>query len=91
MRIQFTRAIVHAILDGKLTHSAANPDPIFGIGIPASCPGVPSEILFPRSTWADPAAYDQRARDLARSFQENFKQFASGLEPAVIAAGPKVL
>ena len=51
-------------------------------------PDVPPEVLVPRRTWADPAAYDEQARKLARMFQENFEQYRSGVSEAVAAAGP---
>jgi ATP-dependent phosphoenolpyruvate carboxykinase len=56
----------------------------------ADVPGVPPAVLDPRHTWADPAAYDAKARDLAARFAENFKQFADKVDPKVVAAGPKV-
>ena len=62
------------MIAGPATSFAA--DPIFGVAIPEACPGVPSEVLQPRSTWQDPAAYDQKARQLAKLFQENFKTHA---------------
>ena len=46
-------------------------------------------LLAPRSTWADPAAYDAQARTLAQMFARNFEQFASGVDPAVRSAGPR--
>ena len=65
-----------------------NPDPIFGISVPVSCPGVPSEILAPRKTWKDPAAYDKKARELAGMFESNFKENASDAPIEVTEAGP---
>ena len=65
-----------------------NTDPIFGIGVPVSCPGVPSEILAPRKTWKDPAAYDKKAHELAGMFESNFKENASDAPIEVREAGP---
>ncbi len=90
MKIAFTRAIVRAILDGSLAKVETAPDPIFGLGIPLSAPGVPARVLKPRNTWADKAAYDAKARDLAARFVENFKQFGDQVDPTITAAGPKV-
>jgi phosphoenolpyruvate carboxykinase (ATP) len=89
MKIGFTRAMVHAILDGSLAKVETDPDPIFGLGIPRHVPGVPGEVLNPRNTWTDKAAYDVRARELAAHFAENFRQFADKVDPKIVAAGPK--
>ena len=50
--------------------------------MPTSCPGVPADVLDPRSTWADKAAYDTQAQKLAAMFVENFKTFAGDVDPA---------
>jgi len=89
MKIGLTRAMVRAVLDGSLEKIETVPDPVFGLGIPATVPGVPPEVLDPRNTWADAAAYDVKARELAARFAENFKQFADKVDPKVVAAGPK--
>ncbi|MDQ3821488.1 MAG: phosphoenolpyruvate carboxykinase (ATP), partial [Acidobacteriota bacterium] len=78
-----------AILGGSLASVETKPDPIFGLNIPVSCAGVPSEVLTPRNTWKDKSAYDEKARDLARRFNENFKKFESGVSEAVRAVAPK--
>jgi phosphoenolpyruvate carboxykinase (ATP) len=89
MKIAHTRAMVRAALDGRLSNVATEPDPIFGVHVPTSCPDVPSEVLKPRNTWQNSEAYDVKARHLARLFTENFKQFESGVSDEVKAAGPK--
>jgi phosphoenolpyruvate carboxykinase (ATP) len=58
IKLRYTRAMVRAALDGRLREVSYAPDPIFGLAVPRSCPDVPSELLFPRATWSDPAAYD---------------------------------
>ena len=90
MKIAYTRAMVTAALEGKLDSVEFTPDPIFGVGIPASVPGVPSEVLNPRNTWADKDAYDAKARHLAGQFKANFEKFSGSAEKALIAAGPAV-
>ena len=50
-------------------------DPVFNLDMPTQCPGVPDEVLDPRSTWPDAAAYDEQATKLAQMFVENFKTF----------------
>jgi phosphoenolpyruvate carboxykinase (ATP) len=90
MKIGYTRAMVRAALDGALTEVPTQPDPIFGFEVPRSCPGVPDEVLNPRNTWPDPAAYDAQARHVAQLFQKNFQQFADLVPPEVRNAGPRV-
>ena len=90
MKIAYTRAMVRAALDGSLSRVATEADPIFGVNVPVSCPDVPNEVLKPRTTWRDAAAYDAKAKHLAGLFQENFKQFEAGVSDEVKAAGPKV-
>ena len=63
-------------------------DPNFGLMVPTAAPGVPAEILDPESTWADKAAYRQKAAELAGRFHENFRQFEGDAPPEVCAAGP---
>jgi len=62
--------------------------PVFGLAVPAAVPDVPSEVLMPRGTWSDPAAYDKQATELAARFRENFKRFEGKAGAAVKAAGP---
>src|SRR5690606_24199590 len=68
MKLGFTRAMVTAALSGALEHAHYVPDPVFGLAVPAKVPGVPSDILAPRATWPDPAAYDAQAAKLAAMF-----------------------
>jgi phosphoenolpyruvate carboxykinase (ATP) len=88
MSIAYTRAMIRAALAGALDRVEYRKDPIFNLDMPTSCPDVPREVLNPRETWSDPAAYDQQARKLARMFAENFKTFASSVTAEVLAAGP---
>jgi phosphoenolpyruvate carboxykinase (ATP) len=87
--IAHTRALLHAILRGDLRDGAMREDPVFGFRVPKGCPGVPSEILDPRATWADKAAYDLHARRLAGMFEDNFARFADDVPPEVCATGPR--
>jgi phosphoenolpyruvate carboxykinase (ATP) len=89
MKIGYTRAMVRAALNGTLAEVPTEPDRIFGVAVPIRCPGVPSEVLTPRNTWASPSAYDTQAASLARMFAENFEQFAELVPPEVRSAGPK--
>ncbi len=87
--IPHTRAMVNAALDGKLDDVPTWHDPVFGVEVPESCPGVPAEVLRPRDTWSDGAAYDEQARKLARMFHENFEKYADEVDESVRGAGPE--
>ena len=88
--IPYTRAIVNAVLDGKLDDTPTRTDPVFGFEIPIQVPGVPDGLLSPRDSWADRSAYDAQELKLARMFVENFKKFANQATDEIRAAGPKV-
>jgi phosphoenolpyruvate carboxykinase (ATP) len=90
IEIAHTRAMIHAILKGELETAVTAPDPIFGLNIPATVRDVPSHLLNPRDTWKNPEAYDEKARDLASQFIENFKEYSDNVSPQVRAAGPKL-
>ncbi len=77
MSLPHTRALIDAALSGKLRDFSYSEHPIFRVGVPQSCPDVPSRVLDARSQWTDPAAYDRAARDLAARFRKNFETFAS--------------
>jgi phosphoenolpyruvate carboxykinase (ATP) len=59
--------------------------------MPVSCPDVPSEILNPRNTWEDKAAFDKKASELAQSFVKNFEIFESNASEDIMSAAPKVM
>lgn len=90
MKISYTRAMVHAALNGALNDVPTTPDPNFGIAVPAICPDVPAEVLNPRNTWDNKDAYDAQARKLAGMFAENFEAFANHVPGEVRAAGPQI-
>src|SRR3954467_2623483 len=89
MNITWTRQMVRAALNGALEDIETRTDPNFGFEVPTHCPDVPTEVLWPRDTWANKDAYDARARQLADMFVENFKQFEGRVSDAVRAAGPR--
>jgi phosphoenolpyruvate carboxykinase (ATP) len=91
MKLSYTRAMITAALEGKLDNVEFDTLPVFDLAIPTSCEGVPAEILNPRGTWADKAAYDETANNLASQFVKNFEQFASETSEEILAAAPKVL
>jgi phosphoenolpyruvate carboxykinase (ATP) len=86
--IPATRALLSAALGGALSSMPMRQNPVFGFEVPVGCPGVPGEILEPRSTWKDPAAYDVQAKHLAGLFQKNFAQF-SEVPVEIREAGPR--
>ena len=88
MSLPHTRALLTAALSGALSKADFAPHPVFGVSVPKSCPAVPAEVLDARGLWQDPSVYDKAAADLARRFQENFKEFSSASD-AIRKAGPK--
>jgi phosphoenolpyruvate carboxykinase (ATP) len=88
MNITQTRNMVRAAIGGELRDVPTVTDPVFGLAIPTAVPGVPSEVLIPRDTWPDPAAYDKAAATIAHMFHHNFRAYADGVSEAVREAGP---
>jgi phosphoenolpyruvate carboxykinase (ATP) len=88
MKIAHTRAMIRAALNGSLADVPHQEDPVFGLRVPSAVPGVPTDVLRPRETWGDKAAYDEKARELAGKFKKNFEQFSSSVTEAVRQAGP---
>jgi phosphoenolpyruvate carboxykinase (ATP) len=86
MNLKFTRAMVNAAVDGKLDQVATRAHSVFQVAVPATCPGVPPEVLDARGQWKDPAAYDRAAADLNARFEENFKRFGDAAQELVGAA-----
>ncbi len=90
MKLSYTRAIIDAIHDGKLDNIDTITDPVFGVEVPTSVPGVPKEVLIPRETWADKAAFDKNAAKLAGLFNANFEKYREGSSAEIASAGPKI-
>jgi phosphoenolpyruvate carboxykinase (ATP) len=88
IKIPHTRAMLNAALRGDLDDADYLTDPVFGLAVPVAIPGVPAEILTPRQTWDDKAAFDAQAAKLAGMFRNNFAQYADTVTPEVVAAGP---
>jgi phosphoenolpyruvate carboxykinase (ATP) len=88
MKIAHTRALINAALSGALDQVPTVPDPHFGVAVPTACADVPPEVLQPRNTWPDAAAYDRQARNLARMFAENFNAYSDQVGADVRAAVP---
>ena len=90
MKLAYTRAMVTAALTGAIENAEFVTDETFGVDVPTSIEGVPSELLIPANTWQDKEAYKAACRKLAVSFTENFKKYTK-MPADVVAAGPKVL
>jgi phosphoenolpyruvate carboxykinase (ATP) len=88
MPIEATRTMLHAALSGELEDVELRTDDIFGFEVPRSMPGVDPTLLDPRSTWADPAEYDRKARELAAMFVDNFAKRFADVDEAIALAGP---
>ncbi|MQB00438.1 MAG: phosphoenolpyruvate carboxykinase (ATP) [Actinobacteria bacterium] len=89
MSIDHTRAMITAATSGRLDEVETRRDPIFNLDVPVTCPGVPDEVLDPRSTWEDEAAYEGKARELAQMFMKNFERFTDAA-PDLVKVGPNV-
>jgi len=85
IKLAHTRTIIDAIHNGALAKVRTQPDPVFGFNLVPECLGVPSEILVPRNSWADKAAYDSAAKRLFQLFQDNFKKYEGDVRATVSA------
>jgi phosphoenolpyruvate carboxykinase (ATP) len=91
MKLSHTRALITAVLEGKLSAAKYSSHSVFGLLMPEACPGVPSEILNPRNTWTDKNKYDLKANELAKAFIENFGQFGEFATGEMWESIPKVV
>ena len=89
--IKDTRGIIDAILNGAIKNAPTKTIPYFNFEVPTELEGVATEILDPRDTYADPAVWDEKARDLAGRFQKNFVKYTTNeAGKALVAAGPQL-
>lgn len=88
MKLSYTRTMVRAAIDGKLNNVETTQDAVFGLHIPTAVEGVPTQVLNPRDAWADKAAYDEKAAELAGLFNDNFKKFSNVSEAITKLGGP---
>ena len=89
--IRDTRGIIDAILDGSIEKAPTKKIPYFDFEVPTELPGVDPAILDPRDTYAEPAQWDEKAKDLAGRFVKNFEKFTGNdLGKSLVAAGPKL-
>jgi phosphoenolpyruvate carboxykinase (ATP) len=91
-RIQLvhTRALINAALSGALNHVAYTEHPIFGIAMPTTCPGVPTALLNPSSSWQDADAHTAQTFALAQAFAHNFEQYEDFADHEIRSGGPKL-
>lgn len=89
MKLKYTRAMINSALQGDLENVSFEQHPVFGLAMPTECKNVPSEVLNPRSTWQDREAYDQKAKNLAKSFNENFREYEKLANEEIMSGAPK--
>jgi phosphoenolpyruvate carboxykinase (ATP) len=87
--IPTTRAIIDAILNGDILDVEFETLPVFNLAIPKQLPNVDTQLLNPKNTWKDQKQYDEKAKELAQKFIENFKRF--DVSEAIRAAGPEII
>jgi phosphoenolpyruvate carboxykinase (ATP) len=75
MKLAYTRAIIDAIYSGQLANVPVQEDAALHLSVVTEAPGVPPEILVPKNTWSDPAAFKATAEKLAGLFAENYKKY----------------
>ena len=89
--IKDTRGIIDAILNGDVLKVPTKKIPIFGFEVPTELPGVDTNILDPRNTYADASEWDAKAKDLAGRFIKNFAKYEGNeAGKALVAAGPQL-
>ena len=89
--IKDTRGIIDAILDGSIEKADTKSIPYFNFEVPTELPGVDTNILDPRNTYADAAEWDVKAKDLAGRFIKNFAKYTTNeAGKALVEAGPQL-
>ena len=89
--IKDTRGIIDAILSGAILKAGTKTIPYFNLEVPTALPGVDSGILDPRDTYADPAQWEEKAKDLASRFIKNFVKYEGNeAGKALVSAGPQL-
>lgn len=88
LNLNYTRSIITAALNGNLNEVEYKTHEIFGLQMPNSCPGIPSDILDPKNTWENKNEYDLKAIELANEFHANFEQFSEYASEEIMNGGP---
>lgn len=92
MKLSYTRAMIHAVLNGDLglySYDDYHIHSVFGVAQPRACPGVPTSVLSPRATWNNDEAYYKTAFKLSNAFRENFKKFEAHCSEEIRRGGPQ--
>ena len=76
IQLSYTRAMIHAILEGLLENTSFHTHDIFHLRMPSSCEGVPEKFLHPKNLWENKNAYESAAKTLAAAFHDNFKTYS---------------
>jgi phosphoenolpyruvate carboxykinase (ATP) len=90
IKLDYTRQMVKAALNGTLEKSSFVEEEVFGLKIPEECQDVPKDILNPAQSWKNQSDYMEKARDLAKKFRENFQQYEKDCQPETLEAGPRI-
>lgn len=89
--IKDTRAIIDAILDGSIDKAPSKQIPLFNLEVPTQLDGVNSQILDPRDTYETTGKWEEKAKDLAKRFIDNFEKYTDNDEgKRLVAAGPQL-
>ena len=89
--IKDTRGIIDAILGGAILNAPTKKIPYFNFEVPTELEGVATNILDPRDTYANPAEWEEKAKDLAGRFIKNYKKYeGNDAGKALVAAGPQL-
>ncbi|ARV07455.1 phosphoenolpyruvate carboxykinase (ATP) [Polaribacter sp. SA4-10] len=92
MPLKYTRAMISAVLNGDLgsyNYEDYHIHSVFGFAQPRTCPGVPTELLSPRTTWDNDEAYYKTAFKLSNAFRNNFTQFEEVASEDIRRGGPQ--
>ena len=91
MKLKYTRAMINAALNGDLgeyNYENYHVHSVFGVAQPRSCPGVPKEVLSPRTSWGNDKAYYDMAFKLSNAFRVNFDKFEAIANEEIRRGGP---
>jgi phosphoenolpyruvate carboxykinase (ATP) len=89
--IKDTRAIIDAILDGSIDKAPTKTIPLFNLEVPTTLDRVDDGILDPRDTYKNAADWEEKARNLAKMFIDNFEKYTDNEEgKRLVEAGPKL-